>query len=501
MIPSPPALPRVSTMVVPAVLVLGFVALGVTVISDLASGTPTYAARAGRTCDNCHLDPSYWVNPELSGRKCTLSCQGCHVDPAGGGMRNAAGRFYGKSTLPMIASEPRPTRDWDREFLGLFYRRDRATVYNENLPRGPSAREEQHEPAYAPSDRFAFGTPSGGMGPHSYTQGRYGSLRADPRVRVGWDVRAAVLASLSGYGNRTLAFPMQADLGLAVQPIEHLTALFNLGARGQSEGLESVFDDPRTPYLREAFLLAHEFPYQAYVKAGRFTPSYGLRLDDHTSFIRRGLGLDASLPETRVTGVEAGASPNYPFVNLSWFKGKREGMPPEAFNVFDTDAGWGTALNVGYRELGWAIGGSALHRSRSLEDGGEMTAWGIYGVLNPWYYAPSLPLTYQAEIDRGEYRRTSGSTAQTVLVHQELTWLAGNGVNFVLAHDFEDPDREVAFDGAHRVNYGVQITFTPGLSIDARHRILAPRRDEAFITGDTPSATQSDFFIQFHFWN
>ena len=106
-----------------------------------ARSTPMYAARAGRTCDNCHLTPNEWLNPALADRKCSLSCQVCHVDPAGGGMRNASGRFYGRATLPMVATSPRPTADWDRNFPGVG-RRDRATTYLHDLPQGPSTFEE-----------------------------------------------------------------------------------------------------------------------------------------------------------------------------------------------------------------------------------------------------------------------------------------------------------------------------------------------------------------------
>ena len=85
------------------VAVFALVFAGAIVLVSTAVTTPMYTARAGRTCDNCHVTPNDWVDPKLSERKCTLSCQGCHVDPAGGGMRNVVGRFYGRSTLPMIA--------------------------------------------------------------------------------------------------------------------------------------------------------------------------------------------------------------------------------------------------------------------------------------------------------------------------------------------------------------------------------------------------------------
>lgn len=487
-------------------VLLAAAAVAVSLVAGNASGTPLYAARAGRTCDNCHLDPGRWENPQLKDRLCTLSCQSCHVDPAGGGLRNAAGRFYGASTLPMIASEPRPTRDWDREFAGLFYRRDTRTTYNDDIPRGPATKAEQTRPEFAETERFAFGTPSGGGGSHSYTQGRYGTINADPMLRLGWDVRFALFKSFGPYEGTALAFPMQFDLAAAFQPVEHVTVLANVGARGRSEGLSEVFDDPSTPALREAFVLLHEFPYQAYVKAGRFVPSYGLRLDDHTAFIRRGLDLDQSLMENRVAGVEVGAAPNYPFVQASWFQSTAEGEKPDAFNPFDTDDGWGGAVNLGYRELGWTLGASYLMRERDLEDGGDRKAWGLYGAFNPWFYRRSLPFTYQFEVDRGEYRRGGDTLAQTWLFYQELNWLAGNGVNFLLGHSWEDPDREVRDDEADRIHAGFQVTPVTGITLDFRLRYLLPRRDEsgetAFpIVSEASGPNGSDFFLQLHLWN
>ena len=47
-----------------------------------------------------------------------------------------SGRFFGQSTLPMIATSPRPTDDWDRNAPRVG-RRDHATSYDANLPVGP----------------------------------------------------------------------------------------------------------------------------------------------------------------------------------------------------------------------------------------------------------------------------------------------------------------------------------------------------------------------------
>lgn len=282
-------------------------------LADPVQATPQIAARAGRTCDNCHLTPNGWKNPSLAQRKCTLSCQGCHVDPSGGGMRTVSGRFYGKATRPMIATSPRPTADWDRNVPGLG-RKDKATTYSHVLPRGPETFERSAAYVDSLDDRFAWGLPGRSASRYGFLPGRYFRLDPDPVFRIGGSLRLATLLR----GN-ALAFPMQLDLPFVFHPVHHFTLYVNTGARGRRGGYKKTFDNPATPYFREAFVMLHEAPYLGYLKAGRFVPSFGLRLDDHTTRTRRGFGLDGSLPESRVTGVEIGAAPNEPFFQASWF--------------------------------------------------------------------------------------------------------------------------------------------------------------------------------------
>jgi hypothetical protein len=414
-----------------------------------------------------------------------MSCQGCHVDPAGGGMRNAAGRFYGSATLPMIATNPRPTQDWDSWIGGILYRRDRRTTFTDSLPEGPVDFAASHDPRFAPRDQWAKGSPAGGSSKHAAFRGRYLALNADPLLRISWDARLALLVTQGAF-----AFPMQADLAAALHPIEHVTVLANVGARGRSTGASDTFDDPRTPYLREGFLLLHEAPANLYAKAGRFVPQFGLRIEDHTAQPRRAFEQDGSVPDARVVGVEIGANPNYPYLSASWFRSTSKERVPAAFDLFDVDQGRGAALNFGYRETGWSLGGSLLAHRRPVIEGGDATSFAVYGTLNPWFYRRSLPLTYQAEYDYGRYERASGLETRRVGFWHELDWRAGNGVNVLFTQDWVDPDTEVRDDHAFRVGAGVQITPVPGITLDTRIRALFPA------TG----ASGADLFTQIHFW-
>jgi hypothetical protein len=459
--------------------------VGLVMLACAAEANPMFAGRSARTCDNCHVTPNEWKNPKLADRKCNMSCQTCHVDPAGGGVRNVSGRFFGRSTLPMIATSPRPTADWDRgvPFLG---RRDRATTYDSNLPLGPDDFEQSLAYQDSIDDPWAWGTPLGGASKYGFLHGRYGGLNADPMLRIGVDVRVATL-----FAGNALVFPMQVDAPVVLHPVHHLSLLVNTGARGRPSGYSDTFDDDRSFYFREAFVLLHEAPLQAYVKAGRFVPSYGLRLDDHTSRIRRTFELDGALPEARVTGVEVGAAPNYPFVNASWFKSTSRARPPDQWDIFDVDDGSGAAVNAGWRDLSWSIGVSAMIRNRNLNEGGDATTFGAYGVYNPWRRSRKLPITYQAEFDFGTHQRASGNETEHAAFYQEVDWVAFNGVILLIAHDWADPDREVIDDDDHRVQFGVQVTPYPGVTLDGRLRALLP----------ASGGEDADLFLQLHLWN
>lgn len=71
-----------------------------------ARATPLYSVRAASECDTCHVEPVGWKNPALAQRQCSLDCNTCHVSPTGGGMREAAGLYFGREALPMFGQRP-----------------------------------------------------------------------------------------------------------------------------------------------------------------------------------------------------------------------------------------------------------------------------------------------------------------------------------------------------------------------------------------------------------
>lgn len=532
-------------------------------LGTAAFALPLYSAREGRSCSNCHVNPMRdnpdgWANPELPERKCSLSCMVCHVDPSGGGLRNTAGRYYGRSTLGVVGFEERPTEDRDRDILafvkgmgGLLGRNTERPKPAEDVIEIPNATpseapvtvdgsadagtpegtasaktepdsssdaprpvpidSKQLEADYraalpegvgsgyqhlvVPAD-FArvhrnavkgpvWGKPSGEISENSLWDGRYGDLNADPLVSVGTDVRLAYWSA----GDKI--FPMQADLHNGVHPTEHLTLVSTLGLQGHKRGKTSQ-DYGTSLRFRNLFIMTHEWPYMSYAKVGRFANPYGIKLDDHTSAIRRQLDLDLGQPESLVNGIEVGAAPNYPYVHMAMYENVRKASDKLDFGVDNkADPGYGATLSTGYREVGWQLGTSLMTKQRVVAAGGDYYAGGISGAYNPWYYDRKLPVTFLGEFDVTSRDRASHATQATgIFTYAEANYLPFNGTGVRLKHDFADPDTELTGDAIHKATLSFDLIPVTGFTLTLQMRRLMP---EAGIS-------QSDALLLMHAW-
>lgn len=130
----------------------------------------------------------------------------------------------------------------------------------------------------------------------------HGAVTLPESLALGGDFRLAALANDTGStsGTELAWFPMQADLGAHVGNEFSLTVV--AGARGavRSGAPNSPQSDPpvgnaTSPSLR-SYVIAREVYGMwrseggAYARAGRFAAPYGLRLADHTAYVRRYLG-------------------------------------------------------------------------------------------------------------------------------------------------------------------------------------------------------------------
>ncbi|AFM13285.1 hypothetical protein [Turneriella parva] len=442
---------------------------------------PLYTAREGRQCDSCHAYPfetdkqRAWQDPPLAERKCNMSCQGCHTDPGGGGMRTAAGRYLGSSTLPIWESETRPWHDRDRN-LGALIARIKKPAEPAALPPANATVPQKVEPAQATKadkyrthglpadyflyDPFVYGTPYGaapGANKYAPEYGIYGKLNARPLLQVGGDMRLAYLKT----DTREAFFPMQFDLGARVQPVRNFSAAATLGLVGRTDefttGRPRRADEMYT--IRNAYLMLHELPYQLYLRGGIFQPTFGLRQEDHTAFVRRNFEMDLSRKYSAVMGLEAGLAANYPYLNVAVFAnngGQRIGDAAQNFVI--NPQGFGASVAAGWRDLAYGLGASAMMKERAREYGGNLRAVSVDGYINPGRFWFRHPLTIMGELAVGEY---SGAFAnrQFYASFIGVDYLLFSGINLKVNHHYYVAD--TARRGTATGRYGFGIEFTP----------------------------------------
>lgn len=115
----------------------------------------------------------------------------------------------------------------------------------------------------------------------------HGGIELPEWFALGGDVRVASMAKQVRGGQEAAAFPMQTDLYARV-----MHAGFSLNA---TVGITGAIRQPRSMTerfgSREHYVMYEPESKEWYVRAGRMMPAFGLRLPDHTAYVRRYTGL------------------------------------------------------------------------------------------------------------------------------------------------------------------------------------------------------------------
>ena len=133
----------------------------------------------------------------------------------------------------------------------------------------------------------------------------HGAITPPGWLQLGGNVRLAALANDVGSsdGTELAVFPMQLDLTMRLES-GAWSAVGTLGARGRvRSGSPDSSDSSLASYVisREHYLMWRPGPQGLYLRGGRFAAPYGLRIADHTAYVRRYLGFNL-LEETYNVG-------------------------------------------------------------------------------------------------------------------------------------------------------------------------------------------------------
>jgi hypothetical protein len=252
---------------------------------------------------------------------------------------------------------------------------------------------------------------------------------------------------------RTSFFPMQADLYLNLN-ISKKVGVFVNPAFG--------------PFQRyEIFGIGRILPAEGYLKLGRFTVPYGLRLDDHTSYV-----LDATPFRNNTgqqAGVEVGISPGS-FDFLAAVTNGTAVAAERAINVakaFIVRADWRQSVGpvnviLGGLSYSQVTGGDNLH----LSSGFGCVSWNEdLTLIGDVERISGNSSSMSTSGERGVLYAGGGEMKQlAILIEADLQVLQGLDLKFL--YDFFDPNIDLKTGIAKR--YSVGFEFFPISGVEVR---------------------------------
>jgi hypothetical protein len=258
-------------------------------------------------------------------------------------------------------------------------------------------------------------------------------------------------------------FQMQGDIDFSLRVAKKVSLYL-------SKGLYSGF---------EVFGLFNLLPYNGHIKIGKFVPNYGLKMDDHTAFIRMYTGFSASVGRPEITGIEAAVAP---------------GPMTIAGGVYNATDGFGATGGSQKAYLGRAEGifdlgkkvffGLGANVFRREQAGGSVTLSGAFG---------SLGMGRFTLIGEGDFVSTAipTRTITGALLYVEANYAVVDGVQLKAAYDFYDPDKDVKSGSTSRYSLGAEFFPIGGVEVRPVYR---------FIIEDPVDVKNNEFDLVFHIY-
>lgn len=236
----------------------------------------------------------------------------------------------------------------------------------------------------------------------------------------------------------------------------------------------------------EAYAVASILPNNGYIKFGTFTPNFGIRLDDHTSFTRGGdMGVSAGgagfiyNPFYTETGIElgyyfgelafltvsAGGSGFPSFQKDPAYTARLELNPPINDNINLMFGGSFAAVKPGF--------GSAIRNASML---GGFVGFGFNNF------------TLLAEFDQAKSLFVTDKKSSALMI--EAAYKISKGLDAVVRFDKFDPDTDSEKDEYSHIILGFDYFPISFLEIKPQYRI----------NGEEPKIDNNLFLIQFHIW-
>lgn len=219
------------------------------------------------------------------------------------------------------------------------------------------------------------------------------------------------------------------------------------------------------PYNRlEAFAVAKVLPASGYLKAGRFTPPHGLRIDDHTSFVRQATPFRNNAGQQ--TGIEFGFGPS-PFRFMGAFtNGVRgdfdAGLAKAVYAKAEASGSIG-GINIlgGLSSYNDASGGEKLNLQEAYAAatiGESLTILGMVGSIQ----GNMSTMSVSSDLNQ---RNSAGTALKQLALLVEIDYLLSEGIDLKVMYDFFDPNTSIKTGTATRISSGVEFFPLSGVEL------------------------------------
>jgi hypothetical protein len=360
------------------------------------------------------------AEPRFAVRK-GVSCSTCHVNPTGGGMRNVYGRSVFE-TAELPAHIDMQTIDPTINGKLALGGDFRLAYLNQFI------RQDVPEPDTAPPEAGLF---------------------------VGLPTPAAF-------------FPMQVDIYAGATLSDNVVLYTDFGAQGSFE----------------AFGLVHDLPGGTYIKAGFFTPPYGIKLPNHSAATRQPIGFD---PTGKDAGIEIGITQSWLDAQVAIQNGEFGGSPIDSVRGKSIS---GRAAWLYSGPITLTLGGSG-YTNTLIEDvenanGRLREAVSTETRFGPLAGASLGDFTWLGElgmrlsVDGAEPTRGEPTRSGQLVSYQELVWLPTRGFEIAATYEYMDRDtisRTDPSDGIHRPGLWMAWFPLPFTEINVIHRVYIARED------------------------
>ena len=282
-------------------------------------------------------------------------------------------------------------------------------------------------------------------------------------VAIGADFRTLFFYQQTSGPSTNAFFQMQGDVYLNFRIAKKVSMYLD-------KGLYSGF---------EIFGLLNILPGSGHIKAGRFVPNYGIKMDEHRAFVREQTGFSPEAGQPFYTGGEIGFSPGPVSITGGIYNAvSSPGVTTDKNKAF---LGRVEAIFKAGSDAGVGIGGNAFYKDVA---GTKTTLLGGFGSFG---YA-DFTLLGEADLIK---TKTAVATVDGLALFAEANYVLTPGFDVKLMYDFFDRDIDLKTGSMSRYSVGFEFFPISGVEVRPLYRILKEEPTEV---------NNNEFHLLIHFY-